>query len=313
MMGSLLSFAQSGGLDGALLTSKQFYQTDYTNPLLFMADGAVLENRAQQQHLLGTQWGMMNETGSYPGQVWLWLYTFWYQIKPFSTSANADVLVMALMGVLSLAFITDPIPPRRTRPPTTNPHLQADLARPLPNPASRTVPSVSTAADPQSFNGAIGPMRKSDQPSRLATEMLDLDRTECLRLLGTTGIGRIVVSVPEWDHPMIRPVNYLFDESSQSVLIRSALGSKLHALLRSAKAAFEIDGADAAGRVGWSVIIVGVSEEITNPAELRRIGSLGLEPWAPGHKGHWIRIRANTVSGRRIALVADHEAGLEMT
>jgi hypothetical protein len=23
---------------------------------------------------------MMNETGSYPGQVWLWLYTFWYQI-----------------------------------------------------------------------------------------------------------------------------------------------------------------------------------------------------------------------------------------
>ncbi len=60
-----------------------------------MADGGVLTNRAQQQHLLGPQWGMMNETGSYPGQTWLWLYTFWYQIKPFSTSANADILVMA--------------------------------------------------------------------------------------------------------------------------------------------------------------------------------------------------------------------------
>jgi nitroimidazol reductase NimA-like FMN-containing flavoprotein (pyridoxamine 5'-phosphate oxidase superfamily) len=139
--------------------------------------------------------------------------------------------------------------------------------------------------------------------------MLDLDQTECLRLLATTGVGRIVVSVTEWDHPVIRPVNYRFDESSRSVLIRSALGSKLHALLRSAKAAFEIDGTDPAGQVGWSVIIVGVSEEITDPAELRRIGSLGLEPWAPGHKGHWIRIRANNVSGRRIALVADHEAG----
>lgn len=34
MMGSLLTFAQSGGLDGALLTSRQFYQTDYTKPLL---------------------------------------------------------------------------------------------------------------------------------------------------------------------------------------------------------------------------------------------------------------------------------------
>ncbi len=111
MMSSLLAFAQSGGLDGALLTSKQFFQTDYTNPLLFMADGGVLETRAQQQHLLGTQWGMMNETGSYPGQVWLWLYTFWYQIKPFSTSANADILVMAVMGALTLAFILIPLIP----------------------------------------------------------------------------------------------------------------------------------------------------------------------------------------------------------
>jgi hypothetical protein len=111
MMGSLLNFAQSGGLDGALLSSKQFYQTDYTKPLLFMADGSVLSDRAQAEHLLGTQWGMMNETGSYPGQVWLWLYTFWYQIKPFSTSANADILVLALMGVLSLAFILVPFLP----------------------------------------------------------------------------------------------------------------------------------------------------------------------------------------------------------
>ena len=111
MMGSLLTFAQSGGLDGALLTSKQFYQTDYTKPLLFMADGGVLTNRAQQQHLLGEQWGMMNETGSYPGQVWLWLYTFWYQIKPFSTSANADILVMGVMGVLTLALIMVPFLP----------------------------------------------------------------------------------------------------------------------------------------------------------------------------------------------------------
>jgi hypothetical protein len=111
MMGSLLTFAQSGGLDGALLTSRQFYQTDYTKPLLFMADGGVLTNRAQQQNLLGEQWGMMNETGSYPGQVWLWLYTFWYQIKPFSTSANADILVMGVMGVLTLALIMVPFLP----------------------------------------------------------------------------------------------------------------------------------------------------------------------------------------------------------
>ena len=63
MISGLLTFAQSGGLDGALLTSKQFYQTDYTKPLMLMADGAVLSNRAQAEHLLGEQWGMMNEIG----------------------------------------------------------------------------------------------------------------------------------------------------------------------------------------------------------------------------------------------------------
>ncbi|HET8976905.1 MAG TPA: hypothetical protein VFN87_02035 [Solirubrobacteraceae bacterium] len=111
MMNALLSFAQGGGLDGTLLTNRQFYQTDYTKPLMLMADGSVLANRAQAEHLLGEQWGMMNETGSYPGQVWLWLYTFWYQIKPFSTSNNADILVMAIMGVLSLAFVLVPFLP----------------------------------------------------------------------------------------------------------------------------------------------------------------------------------------------------------
>jgi hypothetical protein len=117
LMGSLLSFAQSGGLDGALLTNRQFYQTDYTKALLFMADGGVLANRAQAEQLSGDQWGMMNETGSYPGQVWLWLYTFWYQIKPFSTSANADVLVMGVMGLLSVAFVLVPfLPGVRTLP-----------------------------------------------------------------------------------------------------------------------------------------------------------------------------------------------------
>jgi len=167
---------------------------------------------------------------------------------------------------------------------------------------------TETTSPQPNGDAAIGAVQ-SERPTRPVTTMLELDRPECLRLLAATGVGRIVVSVTEWDHPVIRPVNYVFDESSQSVLIRSALGSKLHALVRSAKAAFEIDGTGPEGRVGWSVIIVGVSEEIKNPSELRRIEELGLEPWAPGHKGHWIRIRANTVSGRRIALVGDNEPG----
>jgi hypothetical protein len=111
MMAGLLALAQSGGLDGNLLTSRQFYQTDYTKPLLLMADGSVLASRAEEQHLLGDQWGIMNETGSYPGQAWLWLYTLWYQVEPFKASANADVLVLLVMAVLSIGLICIPFIP----------------------------------------------------------------------------------------------------------------------------------------------------------------------------------------------------------
>ena len=48
MMNALLGLAQSGGLDGDLLTSNQFYQTDYTKPLLFLADGGLLADRAKR-------------------------------------------------------------------------------------------------------------------------------------------------------------------------------------------------------------------------------------------------------------------------
>jgi len=53
----------------------------------------------------------MNETGNYPGQPWMWLYTFWYQIPPFSTSGNADALVWGVMAVLTLGLILLPFIP----------------------------------------------------------------------------------------------------------------------------------------------------------------------------------------------------------
>ena len=90
----------------------RFYRTDATRALLLLADGAYLEDQARAQHLGGDQWGMMNETGNYPGQPWMWLYTFWYQVKPFSTSDNADALVWGLMVVLTLGLRPRAVHPR---------------------------------------------------------------------------------------------------------------------------------------------------------------------------------------------------------
>lgn len=111
MMRGLLTVARSGGLDALLVRSGHFYQTDYTRPLLFLEDGRYLAKLAAQQHLLGTQWGVMNETGRYPGQAWLWLYTFWYQIPPFNSASNADLLVVLTMGLLSTLLLLVPFVP----------------------------------------------------------------------------------------------------------------------------------------------------------------------------------------------------------
>jgi hypothetical protein len=111
LMARLLRLAQSGAVDGALQSQNGFYSTDYTKSLLFLADSGYMANRAQAEHLSGDQWGMMNETGNFPGQAWLWLYTFWYQIKPFSTSGNGDALVWGVMALLSLLFILVPFIP----------------------------------------------------------------------------------------------------------------------------------------------------------------------------------------------------------
>jgi len=106
-----LTLANTGGLEGALTSSGNFYGGDQTKSLLLLADGAYLEDQARARNLGGDQWGMMNETGNYPGQPWMWLYTFWYQVPPFSTSENADALVWGLMMLLTLGLALVPFIP----------------------------------------------------------------------------------------------------------------------------------------------------------------------------------------------------------
>ncbi len=113
----LLSMGQSGAYDGILMAQGGFYQTDYTKQILFMGDGSYLDDAATAANLQGDTWGMMNETGSYPGQAWLWLYSFWYQIPPFNNEesapfgANADAYIFYIMGALSLGLIFIPFIP----------------------------------------------------------------------------------------------------------------------------------------------------------------------------------------------------------
>jgi len=113
MMSYELAMARSGALDVDLLAQRQFYGTDFTKPLLFIEDGAYFGNLATAQHLQASQWGVMNETGNYPGQPWLWLYQLWYQIPPGSTrwSGAADVWAVAATGICTVALLLVPFIP----------------------------------------------------------------------------------------------------------------------------------------------------------------------------------------------------------
>jgi hypothetical protein len=119
MMSNLLGVAQTGGLDGLLVSNGRFYQTDYTQPLLFLADSGYLDNLANEAHLTGDQWGVMNETGQYPGQTWLWLFSFWYQVFPFTSDSgilglnggNADLGIVLIMTVLTILLALVPLIP----------------------------------------------------------------------------------------------------------------------------------------------------------------------------------------------------------
>jgi len=111
MIASELSMAQSGAIDANLLAQQPFYGSNYTKPLLFIEDGSYFSSIAQADHLTGSQWGVMNETGSYPGQPWLWLYTLWYQIPSFSTSANVDLIAIYLTGLATLLLMLVPFIP----------------------------------------------------------------------------------------------------------------------------------------------------------------------------------------------------------
>lgn len=108
---ALLVMAKQGALDGVLQAKDAFYNFDYTRGILFLGDGTYFPDVAAKQHLTGDQWGMMNETGNTPGQSWLWLFSFWYQVEPFASAPNADLLVVLLMLVLSVLLTLVPFIP----------------------------------------------------------------------------------------------------------------------------------------------------------------------------------------------------------
>lgn len=123
-----------------------------------------------------------------------------------------------------------------------------------------------------------------------------LEAGECLRLLSTVRVGRIVFT--DRALPAIEPVTFTLHDGS--VIIRTRGGTKLAAAARNAVVALEADEIDLERQAGWSVTVVGRSNEVTDPAELEHLRALHLRSWAPGDHDHYIRVNPEVINGRRL-------------
>ncbi|MGW1024609.1 pyridoxamine 5'-phosphate oxidase family protein [Streptomyces sp. NPDC002577] len=128
----------------------------------------------------------------------------------------------------------------------------------------------------------------------------ELDRQECLALLGRAPVGRIVHT--RHALPAVLPVNFGLDADS-AVVLRTSAESELARAVDGSVVAFEADEVDAVAQSGWSVVVTGLATVVSDPGEQRRLGRTGPRSWAASPKDVFIRIEADLVTGRE--LVAD--------
>ncbi len=126
-----------------------------------------------------------------------------------------------------------------------------------------------------------------------------LDEDHCWDLLAGAQVGRLATAVDRV--PEIFPVNYAVD--GESIVFRSAEGSKLLEIVLNDHVAFEADGWTDDG--GWSVICRGTASIVTSSEELARVEALPLKPWVPTVKTNFVRITVDELSGRRFVFGPD--------
>ena len=125
-----------------------------------------------------------------------------------------------------------------------------------------------------------------------------LSLPECLDRLRSTPVGRIAFVTA--GGPVILPVNHGVDGTD--IVFRTTLGSKLQIAEDAGHVAFEVDGVDAHGHRGWSVLVKGVATPVYETDVVQRYEALGISAWAgiEPQAAVWIRLRPEEISGREI-------------
>lgn len=118
---------------------------------------------------------------------------------------------------------------------------------------------------------------------------------ECWDLLRSHELGRLAFHLADEVH--LTPVNYAVDEDT--LLFRTAEGSKLLGVVMNPDVAFEIDDYDEESAV--SVVVRGRAE-VLDEHEEHRAEELPLRPWVASLKYNVVEITPTRVTGRRFVL-----------
>ncbi|GHG49351.1 helix-turn-helix domain-containing protein [Streptomyces griseocarneus] len=129
--------------------------------------------------------------------------------------------------------------------------------------------------------------------------LMRLSERECWDRLGTHGIGRLGLSGDAG--PVLLPVNFLVD--ARTIVYRTEADGAA-AVASGTRIAFETDHLDEQRASGWSVLVTGTADRITDAGAVRVLSERpGARPWPGGRRDVWVRIVPDQVSGRAIRAV----------
>ena len=119
----------------------------------------------------------------------------------------------------------------------------------------------------------------------------------CYELLASKRAGWLVVIVA--DEPDAFTVNYVLVD--RTIIVRTGYGLK-YLQSRLQRVAFLVDELDETRHEGWSVVVRGVADEVTDDyaASTLPVRDALLTPWAEGSRERWIRIIPRVVTGRTV-------------
>jgi nitroimidazol reductase NimA-like FMN-containing flavoprotein (pyridoxamine 5'-phosphate oxidase superfamily) len=123
-----------------------------------------------------------------------------------------------------------------------------------------------------------------------------LSEETAFALLRRGGVGRVVFA--DERGPVALPVNFRLLDGA--IVFRTGTGSILTALSRTTSLGFEVDRLDDVLGEGWSVLVTGEAEVVSDATERERIDALHIHPWTGAERPTPVRLIPKLVTGRRI-------------